>query len=418
MSRIILATLGSLGDLNPMLALGVELRRRGHNAVINTLSGYQEAIESLGLDFAPLRPEVEEADEALFRRVVDMRTGPETVIREIVMPNLADMYEDLSSACRTADLMISGELIYVAGSLAQKTGIKWISTSLSPVAMFSSEDPSVYPGYSWMEIFRPMPSFVHRATLNLARAFMSHWLEPFKEFRRGIGLDPNVDPIFVDKFSSTLHLAMFSRAIVRPQADWPTATLQTGFCFYDESDRTELEPELIRFLDSGDPPIIFTLGSAAVLDSRDFFEVSAAAARSLGKRAILIYGRDQPRPEAAGDGIAAFEFSPYSLVFPQAACVVHQGGVGTTAQALRAGVPQLIMPFSHDQPDNAARCRRAGVAEIIDRDRYTPESAEKALQRILDETSYRSRAVEVKRLVDGEAGTETACDAIEEILRI
>lgn len=417
MAKIVLSTLGSLGDLHPMIALGLELRRRGHEAVINSLEGYRETVSDLGLGFAPLRPEVDEADEDLIRRLVDAGTGPETVIRELVMPNLADMYYDLSSACSTADLLVTGELIYVAKSLAEKTGITWVSTSLSPITMFSAEDPSVYPGYSWTEHLRPLPAFLHRASLYIARQVIGHWLAPFRKFRRGLGLDPNDDPMFIDKYSSTLHLAMFSMALARTQSDWPSSTLQTGFCYYDESE-AGLDDELDSFLNKGEAPIVFTLGSAAVLDARDFFEVSAAAARGLGKRAVLLYGREQPRPDGAGGEIAAFEFAPYSMVFPRAACVVHQGGVGTTGQALRAGVPQLIMPFSHDQPDNAARCRRAGVAEIIDRESYTQESAENALLKLLQEPAYRSRADEVKRIVDSEHGTVTACDAIEEILRI
>jgi hypothetical protein len=282
--------------------------------------------------------------------------------------------------------------------------------------MFSAEDPSVYPGYSWMEYFRPLPTFLHRLSLNTARVVISHWLEPFREFRKDLGLHADVDPMFIDKFSDLLHLAMFSKALACPQPDWTAATLQTGFCFYDESGRTELRPGLAQFLDAGEPPIVFTLGSAAVLDARDFFEQSAAAAKMLGRRAVLLYGIDKPPPEGLDDNIAGFQFAPYSLVFPRAACVVHQGGVGTTAQVLRAGVPHLIMPFSHDQPDNAARCRRAGVAEIIDRDDYNADRAAKALNDILGDPSYRANAEPLKHIIESEHGTKTACDAIEDIL--
>ena len=418
MSRIVLSTIGSLGDLNPKLALGVELRRRGHGVVINTLGGYQEPIENLDLEFAPLRPDVEEADEDLIRRLVDAQTGPETVIRELIMPNLGDMYDDLCSACLDADLLVTGELVYVAKSLVEKTGIKWISTSLSPIAMYSAHDPNVYPGYEWIEYLRPLPAAFHKISLSIARRAIGHWLDPFREFRSDLGLEPDVDPIFVDKYSKNLHLAMFSKALARPQPDWHSPTLQTGFCFYDESDSTVLHRELSEFLDAGDPPIVFTLGSAASLDARDFFERSAVAARSLDRRALLIYGREQPRPKGAGGDIAAFEFAPYSLVFPRAACIVHQGGVGTTGQALAAGRPQLIVPFSHDQPDNAARCRRNGVAEIIRRESYRADTAKNAIARLLNEPSYLARAVQLKQVVAAEKGTTTACDAIEDILRI
>jgi UDP:flavonoid glycosyltransferase YjiC (YdhE family) len=174
--------------------------------------------------------------------------------------------------------------------------------------------------------------------------------------------------------------------------------------------------QLTKFLDAGEPPIVFTLGSAAVMDARDFFEESAKAARLLKKRAVLLYGVFNEAPKILDETIAGFDYAPYSEIFPRAACVVHQGGVGTTGQVLRAGVPHLIMPYSHDQPDNAIRCRRAGVAEVIDRDNYTAETAARKLKKLLNDKNYQSNAAEAARIVKAERGTETACDAIESVL--
>ena len=115
--------------------------------------------------------------------------------------------------------------------------------------------------------------------------------------------------------------------------------------------------------------------------------------------------------------IVAFDYAPYSQIFPRAACVVHQGGVGTTAQVLRAGAPHLIMPYSHDQPDNAARCERLGVARVIAREKYMAETAAKELRELLSDLSYKSKAIEAKKIVEAEHGTKMACDAIEVILK-
>jgi UDP:flavonoid glycosyltransferase YjiC (YdhE family) len=409
--------MGSLGDLHPMIALAIELREREHVPVINTWEGYRDKIVDLGIEFLPLRPNLEQDDPDLLRRVMDARTGPEVIIRELIFPNLRETYDDLTVACDGADLLINGEVVYVAGSVAEKTGIKWITTSLAPLSMFSSYDPNVYPTAQWLEYLRPMPVVFHQALFGFLKWTINDWFEPFNEFRRGLGLSDDLDPVFMDKYSSLLHLALFSKALGMPQPDWFSPTLQTGFCFYDESESTEIEPRLDEFLKEGEPPIVFTLGSAAVMDARDFFEESAKAAKLLGRRAILLYGRDREPPAGLDDDIVGFEFAPYSLVFPRAACVVHQAGVGTTAQVLRAGVPQLIMPFSHDQPDNAARCRRAGVAEIIDRDSYSAKTAAKALVGILNDRRYRENALPLKQIIEAEHGTKTACDAIEAVLR-
>ncbi len=417
MARIVLATMGSLGDLHPFIALAIELKKRGHTPVVNTWEGYREKVEDLGLEFMPLRPNVDPTDRELLRKTMDARTGPETVIKDLIFPALGDMYEDLATACEGAELLINGEIVYATASLVEKTNIKWISTSLAPLAMFSSEDPNVYPTAEWLDHLRPMPAFMHRALFNVMRLSLNSWYEPYKAFRRSLGLSEDHDPIFDNKYSRLLHLAMFSKAIGRPQSDWYSPTLQTGFCFFDESESAELDADIDAFLDAGEPPIIFTLGSAAVMDARDFFDESAKAAKMLGRRALLLYGRENEPPKGLDENIAAYQYAPYSQVFPRAACVVHQAGVGTTAQVLRAGVPHLIMPYSHDQPDNAARCRRAGVAEIIGRDHYTANSAAKALKPILTDPKYRENAATLKRIVDSEHGTATACDAIEDILR-
>lgn len=417
MARIVLATMGSLGDLHPMIALAIELKKRGHTPVVNTWEGYREKVEALGLEFMPLRPNVDPTDRELLRKTMDARTGPEMVIKELIFPNLGDMYQDLAAACAGADLLINGEIVYATASLVEKTGIKWISSTLAPLSMFSCEDPNIYPTAEWLEYVRPMPAFMHRALFSVMRLSLNSWYEPYKAFRRSLGLSEDHEPIFDDKFSKLLNLALFSKAIGRPQSDWHSPTLQTGFCFFDESESGELDPNIAEFLDAGEPPIIFTLGSAAVLDARDFFDESAKAAKMLNRRALLLYGRENDPPKGLDENIAAFQYAPYSQVFPRAACVVHQAGIGTTAQVLRAGVPHLIMPFSHDQPDNAARCRRAGVAEVISRDNYAAESAAKALSAILSDEKYRANALALKRIIDSENGTNIACDAIEAVLR-
>jgi len=417
MAKIVLATMGSLGDLHPKLALALELKRRGHRPVISTWAGYEEKVIGLGLEFSPLRPNIDPNDREMNKRAMDARNGPEVVIKEVIFPSLPDMYQDLSAACQDADLMITGEIVYAAASLAETSGIRWISTSLAPMTMFSAYDPNVYSAFEWIEYLRPMPPFFHRVMFQMMQLSIRHWYEPYKDFRRSLGLSEDHEPIFRDKFSKDLHLAMFSKALGKPQPDWPFGSLQSGFCFFDESESGAMDEDLAAFLDAGEPPIVFTLGSAAVMDAGDFYDESAKAARLLGRRALLLYGRENAVPNGLSEDIAAFDYAPYSQVFSRAACVVHQGGVGTTAQVLRAGVPHLIMPYSHDQPDNAARCRRAGVAEMIGRKQYRASTAAEAIGKILKDPKYLENAVQLRRIVAIENGTITACDAIEYILQ-
>lgn len=431
--KIVLSTFGSLGDLHPMLALAIELRNRGHEVAINTLEVYREKIDLLGFEFYPLRPNLDpEKDRELARKLMDLRSGTEMLLREILLPNLDAMYEDLMNAIEGADLLISGEVVFPAKSAVEKTNIKWITTTLAPGTFISAYDPFVPPTTQWLKHFRFLGATFHQTIYAVVRRFVDSWFEPYREFRRKLGLDENHNPVFGEKYSKLLNLALFSKVLGKPQPDWHKPTLQTGFCFYDgQNDLGKMPEGLMEFIESGEPPIIFTLGSAAVLDSRNFFEESAKAARMLGRRALLLYGvfNQMPNLDESGDWkiesgknirskIAAFDYAPYSLVFPKAACVVHQGGIGTTAQVLRAGVPHLIMPYSHDQPDNAARCERLGVAKTISRNFYTASNAAKILNDILSDSSYKAKAKGASEIVKTEHGTKIACDAVENILRL
>ncbi len=417
MAKIVLSTFGSLGDIHPKIALGIELRRRGHEITFNLMEFYREKIESLGFEFAPLRPDLNPENRELARELMDAKTGTEKIIKKLIMPNLKPMFEDMMRAVKGADLLITGEIVYAAKSVVEKTNVKWISTSLAPISFLSSHDPPLPPVAQWYKNFRFMPAGFHETVFNFMRGTIQNWYQPYKKFRRELGLDEDHDPIFDDKYSDLLHLALFSKVLGVPQPDWHSPTLQTGFCFYDGKDDLGKMPEgLAEFLDAGDPPVVFTLGSAAVMDARDFFEESARAAQILDVRAVLIYGVYNTPPKITDEKIAGFDYAPYSEIFPRAGAVVHQGGAGTTAQVLRAGVPHLIMPFSHDQPDNAERCRRAGVAEVIGRDKYTAETAARKLKKLLNAKNYKSNAAEAARIVKAENGTETACDAIESVL--
>jgi len=226
------------------------------------------------------------------------------------------------------------------------------------------------------------------------------------------------NPIFDAKHSPNLVLALFSRVLGVEQKDWPPDTLITGFCFYDsDAGNAALPAQLEEFLAGGEAPVVFTLGSAAVLAAGPFYELSARSAKKLGIRAVLLVG-DDPRnlPQSAlPESICVAKYAPYSALFPRASLVVHQGGVGTTAQCLRAGKPMLIMPYSHDQPDNARRMRRLGVARVIQRSNYKPWRVARRLRAMLANPKYDARARVAAEEVARENGVKTACDALEQL---
>ena len=128
--RIVFATIGSLGDLHPCIALALELKRRCHSVTIATTEFYRARVEELGIQFHPLRPNWNPTDSDLIRQCEDLKTGPEVLFRKLILPHLRDTYDDLVSAAAGMDLMIAGELVYAAPLVAEKIGLRWVSAIL------------------------------------------------------------------------------------------------------------------------------------------------------------------------------------------------------------------------------------------------------------------------------------------------
>lgn len=412
--RIVLATYGSLGDLHPLIAVALELRDRGHDVIFAANASHEERVTRHGFAFHLLRPHVAPDDPVAIAYLMDLKRGPERMLRELLFPSLREMYEDLRVACEGTDLLFSGELIFAAPLLAEKTGIPWASFALAPLSFFSAYDPPVVPPYPWLAHFYRFGPGVGRFVSRFGHAITKSWIGPVLALRKELGLPEGLHPVFEGKFSPRLVIAMFSSVMATPQPDWPPNTVQTGFTFYDAGTGA-LTADVEAFLDAGEPPVVFTLGSAAVLDPGGFFHESIEAAKTLGIRALLVAGESQPT-ESVPANVHVTGYAPYSAVFARASAIVHQGGIGTTAQALRAGRPMIVVPYGFDQPDNAARLRRIGVAETIARKKYDRKRAVAALRLILNDASYTQRAATMAQQVRAEDGVRGACDALETLL--
>jgi len=416
-----LTALGSLGDLHPYIAIGLGLRARGHDVVIATGECYRRKVEALGLEFRAARPDSDwTCNTAVMRRYMAPRTGTVRVVTETVLTALREAYEDTRAAAAGADLLVSHPLTaYATRLVAETTGVPWASTAITPLAFFSIHDPSVFPLAPVVSarlrclgpaFWGPLFWLGRRAARFLAR--------PWYRLRAELGLRPAPDgnPL-VDSHSPDLVLALFSGALADKQPDWPARAVVTGFPIYDRDGADGLPPHLNRFLDAGPPPIVFTLGHSAAAVAGAFFEQSAAAALRLGRRAVIVVGHPQNRPVSLPDGVTAVDYAPFSELFPRAAAVVHAGGIGTTGLAMRAGRPVLVVPFAHDQWDNAARAARRGVGRTVPSGRYRAARVTAELGRLLEDPSYARRAAEVGETVRREDGAGAACDALEGLLR-
>ncbi|EKD09388.1 glycosyltransferase [Limnospira platensis] len=424
--RIVLATYGSLGDLYPYLAIARGLKARGYQPIIAAAEKYRSYVAAEEIEFHPLRLEdTWEQDNKFIQMLMDSQREVEYIICYQLMPHLLATYTDLMTAVRRADLLITHPLILPGRIVAEQTQIPWISTVISAFMSvydspggdrFASRTEAIASPVSEYE--RCLQWVAKDAEQRQLRSRLRHWSAPLRQLRSSLGLPPGPDPLFEGQHSPDLVLALFSQVFARPQPDWPRQTVVTGFPFYDNPSNQGLSEELREFLDSGPPPIVFTLGSTVVWTPGNFYWSSAIAAHQLGYRSVLMMGpgADSVRPDQLPEGAIAVNYAPHGQIFPRAAAIVHHGGMGTTAEALRSGRRMLVVPHKYDQPENAARVVRLGVARMLPPQQYTAELVANELRQLLFEKQYAQKAAAIGEAIGAENGVETACDAIANLI--
>ena len=416
--RVVLTTVGSWGDVLPYVAIALGLRDRGHSAIVATSACYREKVEALGVGFHAVRPDSDwVADAELMRRRSHRGLGLIRIAREWLLPALRESYDDMTAAVAGADVLVSHPLAaYAARLVAEKTGVPWVSTMLVPVGFFSAYDGTEIPLPAALSApFRWLGPRGRLAMLWSGRRATRFLAKPWYRLRAELGLPPATDgnPL-ADSHSPDLNLAMFSTLLAAKQPDWPPQTVVTGFPVSSRAGGAGMPAALTRFLESGPPPLVFTLGTAVGADAGRFYEISLAAAQALGHRAVFV--GSGVKPLAGGSETLRLDYAPFAELFPRAAAIVHHGGIGTTGLVMRSGRPMLVMPRAWDQPDNAARVARLGIARIVPRHRYTASRVASELRQLLDD-QYQQRALSVSQQLEDEDGVRSACEAIELIRR-
>jgi len=418
MARVLLATFGSLGDLHPYIAVGRALQARGLRARIATSSDYRQAVQEAGLEFAPVAPSLADlgAPQELARRVADPLRGSKVLLHDLIMPHLRESHQQLRAAAQEADVLIGHPLTFMLQVVAGEQGKPWLSSILAPASFMSRHDPPALAPFNTLQWAQRLGPTVHGAVLHLVRAAVRRWERPLHRYRRELGL-PATDQvmIFEGQFSPLGTLALFDAPLMHRQPDWPPQTVLCGAPLFDGD--TPAPQELARlqeFLAAGEPPLVFALGSSAVWLGERFWGEALAAARQLGRRAILITGSG--RLAAVPPWARVFSYLPYSQVFPHACAIVHQAGIGTLAQALRAGRPQLATPVWFDQPDNAARAARLKVARTLPFRRVTAARLVRELTPLLSDPGYAAAAAAMAEELKDSDGAAVAAQRIGALL--
>ncbi len=412
--RIVITSWGSYGDLNPALGLAMGLRDRGHDVVLAAPAFYRGDVEREGMAFHAVPPDVEPRGE-MVARIMDARGGTEFLFTQLLMPALTAAYESLRPLVQRADLVVSHPVALAAPILAEQLRKPWASYVLAPMSFFSAHDVPVFPPAPWLRPLAERSPWLGRQLVAMARRVTRKWSGPVAALRLAHGLPAGGNPVLEGQHSPHLVLALFSRLLAQPQPDWPPRVVVTGAVPYNGPASDVLAPELRAFLAEGPPPIVFTLGTSAVGAPGRFYEESLSAVTTLGCRAVLLVGSqaDGRLPAQLPRGVIAVDRAPHAALFPHASAVVHQGGAGTLHHALASGHPMLVVPYAHDQPDNADRARRLGVARVVRPGQYRRARVAGELRALLDGTSCRDAAQRVAAVVRAEDGVRAACEAIE-----
>ena len=413
---VVLSTVGSLGDLYPVLAIARALELTGLEARLALTPDDCEVARAWGLLATPVGPSQSEVCRRLGVTRDDIAASilrdPGPMLRDVLTPMLPTLAAEMAPLMQGASAVAATPFALAAPMAAEQAGLPFVPLLLQPMMTFSTTDP---PRAGPFRAMRPTPGPVgrvwNRAIAAAARGVLSRrHRTALDTVRTRLGLPPHRGTPLIDPGGpEAMRLGLWDARFSAPPADAPEGLRVVGFPPAPDGD---LPPEATRWIEAGPPPLVVTLGSIAQsLAGPRFWHEAVALARVMGLRAVLLHG-DAKVP--AGPDLLPLRYAAHAALFPQAAAILHHGGIGTTAEALRAGRPQLVIPVGGDQPDNAARLVRLGLAATLPPKRFTADRARVALAPLLERFDY----VAAQDLGDGIARTNGAGEAALHLARI
>jgi rhamnosyltransferase subunit B len=409
---ILVFAIGSHGDVLPMVAIGKMLRERGHRVSLVASSYFEPIVRHAGLNFISRGTSAEYIQRINHPDMWQGRKGIRLMFKRC-RDYMRESYETvLSASVRGQTVVVAPFSVFGARIAQEKLRIPLVTVHLQPVLIRSARSHSARPlGRLLTPVIGPMQQLYQMAADRLL--VDSIVLPKMNSFRNELGFPRISRPMNGWIHSPKLTIGLFPDWFAPPQPDWPPQVRLTGFPLYDEDQSTESYPELTEFLNVGDAPIVFTLGTA-MLAAREFFSESVRVCQLLGRRGIFLTQFSEQIPPLP-QYIRHFKYVPFKLLLSRTAALVHHAGIGTIAQALRAGIPQLLVPCNYDQPDNSVRSKELGVADSIHITRYSAPIAGRKIRHLLSSAEVASRCKAVASKFAGTDPLAQTCELIESI---
>ena len=414
---VVLSTVGSLGDLYPVLAIARRLEMAGLEPRLALSPDDCEVARSWGLLAHPVGPSAAEICERLGvdrdRIAESILRDPGPMIDQVLIPILPAMVQQIDALAEGATCVAATTFALAAPLAAERAGLPYVPLMLQPMLGFSALDPPRGKGFDLMRHppRGPVGRAWNRTVIAVARAELRRrHRRKLDAVRARLGLPPDPGVPLIDPGGDVpLRLGLWSDRFAPPPPDADPTLRVVGFPPAPEG---ELPHGVRDWIDAGPPPLVVTLGSVAQsLAGPHFWAEAVALARRLDLRAVLLRGEAEV-PE--GPDILSLRYAAHAPLFPRAAIVLHHGGIGSTAEAIRSGRPQVVVPIGGDQPDNAARLVAMGLAVSLPPRRFTAARAAVLLDGLLRRFDYGAAGT----LAEAEAERNGAGEAALHLARI
>jgi UDP:flavonoid glycosyltransferase YjiC (YdhE family) len=411
--HFLMTPVGSSGDVHPFVGLAGVLQARGHKVTICSAEPHRDVVQRAGAAFVPIFSAKDYLAATHDPDLWHPRRGLNKVL-EMARLGLEPTWQALEERYQPGRTVLVGHpASFATRAFEEKTGAPAATLHLAPGSIRSAHRvPALPPGVD----ISAMPLWFKRGLWVLVdRWAVDRQIGPaFNQWRAGKGLPP-VRRLFKEWINSPrATIGLFPDWFGPMQPDWPATFHHASFPLWDDAPGAAADPELEAFLAAGTPPVVFSPGSANRQASA-FFEAARGALGRLRRRGLFLTAFPEQLPRALPDTILHRAYAPFSVVLPRAAAFVHHGGIGSTAQGLATGVPQLMMPMGFDQPDNALRAERLGVARWLTPGRFRGARLARELAVLMESPLIRDAAAAVRDRLAGVDGLARAADLLEEI---
>jgi rhamnosyltransferase subunit B len=409
--NFLLMNFGTAGDINPFIGLGIALKGRGHTVTFSTNPYFESAVTRAGLPLIPIGTREEYLTILGHPDLWSEQRGIEILVRDGIRVLIRPVFEVVRQFAQSPNtVIITSWAVFGARFAQEKFGIPLITVDLMPGVIASLDATPVHAGLD----FSGWPRWAKWGMFRFGDLMIRRLLDPdFNQLRREVGLPPVRGTLNAWCQSPLRAVGLWPEWFGPIQRDWPASIRLTNFPLYDDTGVEPLSGELETFLKDGPPPVVFTPGSG-MRQGNAFFQESVNACRQTGRRGLLLTRFTEQVPSNLPSSIRVFNYVPFSRLLPACAAIVHQAGIGNVSQAFAAGIPQIVMPMTFDQPDNAARIERLGAGLTLQPKDYRSDKIAALLDKLDTDPSYRLRAQELQRQLRGQNGLSQTCEVIEQ----